>query len=155
MKKLFCLMLFGAVVLATTSVLPAYAQVCYGCTASEHTCFTHYEDMGWKVCYCSGGCSCSASCGVVASLDEVQQGQLVPPNGFRLNEMPSKAFLSSLDRAKQQGVVTHNVYFANTFAIVVSQESAKVYPLETPEKFALRDCSGGFLGRFRRVRTST
>ena len=81
----------------------------------------------------------------------MKHGFFLPSTGVELTERPSEDFLSSLDQARHEGVVTEGVYFADQFAVVLGRQSVKIFPLETSETFAWRNCGGGFLGRFHRV----
>ena len=145
--------ILGFAVLWLGMAVPVQAQQCKGCTGSANSCNTWNATNGYKVCSCP--CSCEDACGL-----QRPQGQLVdilddasalPENGLMLAQIPESEYLEGLDKGKYKGVVTEGVYFEDGFGIIVSGKTAIAFPLETKNKFSLRNCYGGFVARFKRM----
>jgi hypothetical protein len=139
--------------LCMATSVQAQAQQCMGCTGSANSCNTWNATKGYKVCSCP--CSCEDACGL-----QRPQGQLtdilnnadsLPENGLVIMEIPENKYLESLDKGKYNGVVVEGVYFGDNFGIIVKGKTAIAFPLETKDKFSLRNCSGGFVARFKRM----
>jgi len=91
------------------------------------------------------------------NLEDVLDGStMLPESGVLLTEMPSPKYLNALDKGKHFGVVAENVYFADRFGIVTYADgTARAFPLETEEKFAIRGCQGEFIARVHRDKANT
>lgn len=128
---------------------------CTGCTSSQNTCFTYNSSDGYTVCSCGSGCACEGMCGgkeLITGIDEARSNPQVPLEGIPVF-LPNPSNLEGLTPSLLNGVRTEQVLFGDDFALVLYDEYAMFYRIDSRDVFELRNCEGQFPARFRRLPT--